>query len=269
MKPTAIAAVAALGAAVSGCATIIEGTTQSVSVNTTPAQGAQCTLINSQGTWYVNSPGSVTVHKTKTDLDITCLKPGYGPGHLVAKSHFSGTTAGNVIAGGVVGIGVDAASGANFYYDNPIEVPLGPPTGESVSGNDAASPFPVSLTCSGAARRPEFSAEGPTGFVSTKVMFDINTNDDAAAIRVTQGHDAHCTVTARPGTTLASVSLALDGAASWTAGGRPAREIEKHVEVVDSAPTGSPATGQSHSFTVRARDATQGKITLSVPVRYR
>lgn len=116
------------GIALTGCATIIEGTTQPVSVNSTPEQGAQCTLANSQGTWYVTTPGSTTVHKTKTDLDVTCTKPGFQAGHIVAASHFGATTAANVIAGGVIGVGVDAASGANYHYDSPIVVPLGPPT---------------------------------------------------------------------------------------------------------------------------------------------
>src|SRR5579864_5337474 len=115
MKIYPLAALAALGVALSGCATIIEGTTQSVSVNTTPEQGAQCTLMNSEGTWYLTSPGSTTVHKTKTDLDVTCTKPGFGPGHVVATSHFGATTAANVLAGGVIGVGVDAASGANYH----------------------------------------------------------------------------------------------------------------------------------------------------------
>jgi len=125
MKLNSFAAVAALGFALSGCATIVDGTTQSVSVNTTPENGAACTLVNSQGTWYLTSPGSTTVHKTKTDLDVTCAKPGYKAGHIVAQSRFTGKTAGNIIAGGLVGVGIDAASGANFHYDSPIMVPLG------------------------------------------------------------------------------------------------------------------------------------------------
>ena len=58
----------------SGCATIVQGTTQSVSVSSKPENGAQCELKNSQGTWYVLTPGSVTVHKTKTDLNVFCKK---------------------------------------------------------------------------------------------------------------------------------------------------------------------------------------------------
>lgn len=142
MKIYRIAAVVALGMALTGCATIIEGTTQPVSVNTTPVQDAQCTLTNSQGTWYVTSPGSTTVHKTKTDLDVTCSKAGFQPGHVVAASHFGAMTAGNIIAGGVIGAGVDAASGANYHYDSPITVPLGPPVASSSSAADAPAAAP-------------------------------------------------------------------------------------------------------------------------------
>lgn len=128
MKLTAVAAVAALGAALSGCATIVEGTTQPVSVNTTPVEGAQCTLTNSQGTWYVSSPGSVIVHKSRTALNVTCTKPGLADGHAVAAPHFGAATAGNILGGVggiVIGGAVDAASGADYHYNSPITVPLG------------------------------------------------------------------------------------------------------------------------------------------------
>ncbi|HLY07364.1 MAG TPA: hypothetical protein VKR31_16580 [Rhizomicrobium sp.] len=157
MKIYPFAAVAALGIALSGCATIIEGTTQPVSVNTTPEQGAQCTLANSQGTWYVTTPGSTTVHKTKTDLDVTCSKPGFQPGHVVAASHFGATTAANVVAGGLIGVGVDAASGANYHYDSPITVALGPPVAAQAA---AAPPTPSAPT----APAPHYTAApGPGG----------------------------------------------------------------------------------------------------------
>jgi hypothetical protein len=145
MKLNTLAAVAAFGVALSGCATIVEGTTQSISVNTAPEQGAQCTLVNSEGTWYVTTPGTTTVHKTKTDLDVTCIKPGLQPGHMVAYSHFGATTAANVIAGGVVGIGIDAFSGANYHYDSPITVPLGSPVAaQNAPANPLQAPPPPS-----------------------------------------------------------------------------------------------------------------------------
>jgi hypothetical protein len=139
MRICNLAAVAAVVCAsgLAGCATIIQGTTESVSVTTTPEQGAQCSLKNSEGTWFVTTPGSATVHKTKNDMTVSCKKDGYPGGETLAASHFGGTTAGNVIAGGVIGIGIDAASGANYYYDSPITVDLGKPVVAS-SGASAA-----------------------------------------------------------------------------------------------------------------------------------
>ena len=37
---------------------------------------------------------------------------------------FGAATVGNILAGGVIGIGVDAASGADYSYNIPIIVPL-------------------------------------------------------------------------------------------------------------------------------------------------
>jgi hypothetical protein len=139
MKIHAVAAVAALGMALSGCATIVDGSHQSVSVSTTPMQGAACTLKNTEGTWFLTSPGSVDVHKTKNDLTVTCTKDGFQPGSQVAVSKFGGATFGNLVLGGGVGAIVDAASGANYYYDSPMTIPLGEPKGAS----PVADPNPV------------------------------------------------------------------------------------------------------------------------------
>lgn len=275
MKLTAIVAVAALGAAVSGCATVFEGTSQEITVVTNPP-GASCSF-ERQGMQVgaiAKTPGTANIRKSKYDIIVKCDKPGYQQGQYLDHSGVSAAIAGNVAADllltwGVSSI-VDSADGADNKYESAVNMTLLPiPGQEALSALPPPSPFPVHLSCDQPGLQTSFVQEGPFGFVSAKLKFDINTSDDAAAVHVAPGEDAHCRVTAQPGTALASVSLAFDGGQSWTAGGRPARDIEKHVEIVDSPPTGSPATGQSHSFTVRAKDATQGKITLSVPVRYR
>src|ERR1700733_4201085 len=126
MKLMSMVALAAAGIALSGCASIVEGTSQSVAVTSTPVDGARCTLTNSQGTWYVTTPGNANVHKTTTDLNVVCTKDGYQDASLVVPPHFNGATLGNVIAGGVIGIGIDAATGANFNYPENISVPMTP-----------------------------------------------------------------------------------------------------------------------------------------------
>jgi hypothetical protein len=141
MKTSALAALVLSGVALSGCATIIEGTTQSISVTTPPASGAQCTLTSSEGTWFVTTPGSVTVHKTKNDIAATCKKDGYQDANATIPSHFNGATVGNVLAGGIIGIGVDAASGANYSYPETSEIPM-----IAVGAASAPMPAPVAAT---------------------------------------------------------------------------------------------------------------------------
>ena len=126
MKIQAVIAVAIVGAAVSGCATIIKGTSQDIAVTTSPANGVDCVLNNSEGTWYLTTPGNAHVHKTKNDITITCKKNGFQDAQQIIPSHFNGATAGNILAGGLIGIGVDAASGANYTYPDTTEVSLVP-----------------------------------------------------------------------------------------------------------------------------------------------
>ncbi len=109
-----------------GCASIVEGTTQSIAITTAPVDGAKCTLISSQGTYYVTTPGNAIVHKTKTDLNVSCTKDGFQDAYLKISPYFNGVTVGNVLAGGLIGIGVDASSGANYTYPNFTVVPLVP-----------------------------------------------------------------------------------------------------------------------------------------------
>lgn len=148
MKMEFCAAIAAISIALSGCATIVDGSTQSVSISTAPVQGAACTLTNSEGTWYVTSPGNAVVHKTKNDLRVTCKKDGFQEGSQVAVSKFGGATFGNIVAGGGVGALVDAASGANYYYDSPLVVPLGEPTGTAQASPPAATGAPTRISTS-------------------------------------------------------------------------------------------------------------------------
>jgi phosphoketolase len=124
MKIIHLAAIAAMGAALSGCASIVEGTTQSLAVTTSPIEGAKCVLTSSEGTYFVTTPGNAIVHKTKNDLNVVCKHDGFADGTKAVTPHFVGTTAGNIIAGGLVGIAVDAATGADFAYPEEIHIDM-------------------------------------------------------------------------------------------------------------------------------------------------
>jgi uncharacterized protein YceK len=108
-----------------GCASIVSGNQQSVSVKTGSTQGAVCELANNKGKWYVNgTPGSVTVSRSFSDLDVRCTKSGSPVGHRLVASHTKPMAFGNIIFGGAIGAGVDIASGAAYDYPVEIDVPM-------------------------------------------------------------------------------------------------------------------------------------------------
>jgi len=111
-------------ASLSGCATIVNGRYQQVSVNTKPP-GAHCVLTNNKGHWTVqHTPKVVNLHRSMERLHITCQKPGYKTKVITVKSRTKKMMAGNLLFGGVIGAGVDAGDGAAFSYPNLITVPL-------------------------------------------------------------------------------------------------------------------------------------------------
>ena len=118
----------------SGCATIIEGTSQTLTVTSEPP-AASCTLTRAGQTVGAVpiTPGSVVVSKSHNDIDVGCSKAGYDTGHTPAPAHFVGTTFLNLLLGGVVGFIVDASSGANFAYPPSATVILPPAPGAAFS----------------------------------------------------------------------------------------------------------------------------------------
>lgn len=122
-----LASVTLLG---SGCASIVTGHNQSVSVETRSKQGqavlsANCKLSNDKGTWFVTSPGSVSVRRSYSDLLVNCEKEQQEPGLASVKSSTKAMAFGNIIFGGVIGAGVDIASGAAYDYPTMITVLMG------------------------------------------------------------------------------------------------------------------------------------------------
>ena len=116
-------AVLALG--LGGCATIVEGTSQNVSISTQPP-GAACT-VSRQGQQIaavISTPGNVKVDKSKNDLVVTCTKEGYQPSTGVYSSTFNGTTFGNIILGGVAGAVIDASTGASYNYPQQVSIAM-------------------------------------------------------------------------------------------------------------------------------------------------
>ena len=147
MKASTLAAIAACGVALSGCATIIKGTSQSIAITTPPTSGAQCTLSSREGNWMVITPGVVTVEKSKEDILAHCTKPGWQDGVATIPSDFEGWTIGNILGFPLVGLGVDAATGAINNYPHAFQIPM-------IPGNSSVSEAAPSVEPPAPAQRP-------------------------------------------------------------------------------------------------------------------
>lgn len=113
----------------SGCASIVNGNNQVVSVETRhkgeAVAGATCQMTNGKGTFYVTTPGTVTVNRAYEDMSVKCEKSNYQPGLSTVKSSTKPMAFGNIIFGGIIGAGVDIATGSAYDYPSLITVFMG------------------------------------------------------------------------------------------------------------------------------------------------
>ncbi len=108
-----------------GCATLTKGTTQLVIVETPGVPGAKCTLTSSAiGTQTVVTPGTINLQKGSDNISVRCSKACYHDGLGTIASNLEGMTAGNIVVGGVIGLGVDAATGAMNKYSPEIQIAM-------------------------------------------------------------------------------------------------------------------------------------------------
>jgi len=116
-----------------GCATIMEGSDQAINVNTVNCEeyGAViCNLSNKDGASTINVPATANVEKSKGPLTVRCeskQRDDRGPkatGQKVIDSQYEAMNAGNILVGGIIGVGVDAATGAMWKYPSTVVVPM-------------------------------------------------------------------------------------------------------------------------------------------------
>lgn len=128
-----------------GCATVLDGTTQRVAIQTAP-NGAACTV--QRGGEYLGTiaptPGVLLVDRSRRDLTVICNRPGWEPTVANIESKFTGVTLGNVVIGGWGGVIVDAATGASYRYDDgKIILMTPPPPGRMPAGVSLAPAAPA------------------------------------------------------------------------------------------------------------------------------
>lgn len=118
-------------AALSSCGSIARGTSESVTITSTPDDAK---ISTSNGQYCPRSPCTITV-KRRDEFTAFAEKDGYEKGSVEVKTKVTGGGAagfaGNVLIGGVIGMGVDAATGATLdHYPNPAHIELKRSTAE-------------------------------------------------------------------------------------------------------------------------------------------
>lgn len=149
------------------CASIIEGRSQQILVNTNPA-GADCGLYRQNIRLGIvqNAPGSILIEKTKHDIWLACVKPGYQMATYLNHSGVAGATWGNIIAGGGIGWAIDSASGADNKYTSPVNMTLipnvsGQPQGPTTLPSTFAGTTPYAMSPEPGAPPPQYSPPPP------------------------------------------------------------------------------------------------------------
>lgn len=108
-----------------GCATITRGSSDAWQIDSDP-QGARVETTN--GHFCEATPCAIRM-KRDSEFTATVTKPGYKPATVQVTNKISGEggagLAGNIILGGVIGLGVDTATGAaKDLVPNPAFVKL-------------------------------------------------------------------------------------------------------------------------------------------------
>lgn len=140
-----MAAVCALAGCSAACATVTRGSSTAWEVKTTP-EGAR--VATSHGMSCEPTPCSIKMPR-KSRFTASISKPGYKPASVSVTHRMSGGggagMAGNVLVGGLIGAGVDVASGAMLdLTPNPTIVALErEAAGEAVVATAAYAPAPV------------------------------------------------------------------------------------------------------------------------------
>jgi len=112
-----------------GCASVTRGTTENISIATTP-EGATAEISGLDTPVACLTP-CVVQAKRSADITVTLNKDGYESQTIPLTKEIPGTGAagfaGNILAGGLIGMGVDAATGAaQDHKPNPVIVTLQP-----------------------------------------------------------------------------------------------------------------------------------------------
>jgi len=147
LKPLLGVVIAALS--LSACASVTRGTTEAFVIETDPP-GAQAELSNGR---HCTTPCTLTLPR-RSNFTVTLTKDGYEDINANVTNTTSGAgaagMAGNVLIGGLIGVAVDATTGATQdLTPNPLSVrmvPLNEPTMAMDPIEDEPEETPINIT---------------------------------------------------------------------------------------------------------------------------
>ena len=110
-----------------GCATVTSGGFQSIDIRTEP-EGADCRFMREGDTVArVNpTPGPILIGKSAANISVLCRKSGYEELSGTIGSGFQPMTLGNIVLGGLIGVVIDASTGAMMKYPESVTFLLVP-----------------------------------------------------------------------------------------------------------------------------------------------
>lgn len=116
--------------ALSGCASFVNDDTHPLHIDTVgpgalQVEGAECTLSNDHGVVQVRSGETTQVQRSRADLTVVCHHPVYGDARARVISRLIGGTVGNVLVGGLIGLGVDHSNARGYSYPTWVQITFG------------------------------------------------------------------------------------------------------------------------------------------------
>ena len=155
MKKLILAALP-LAMSVGACATVTRGMHEAFTVETEPS-GAM--VETSKGLHCDATPCTFPRVERNAEFTVTITKPGYRTWTGTVTHHTAGAgaagMAGNVIVGGLIGIGIDATSGATQdLVPNPLRVTLESEETETPAATTAAATAPAAAPTADANATP-------------------------------------------------------------------------------------------------------------------
>jgi len=105
-----------------GCASVVDGQTQDVTLKTPGAENARCHIENEDMKYVIYTDQTIEIMKSPHDLEVNCLAPGNREKSVMVKREINDLVAGNVVTGVVPGIAYDYFSRGGFEYPEVITV---------------------------------------------------------------------------------------------------------------------------------------------------